>query len=172
MPFSTPWGKISPKRKKRGGQWYVCYKQLLGDLLGGQGFRVERGVGLWLSKLSPSRKWPQRKRNGKEQDQLPEKRYLIPYSLDTQKRHHHETQQGKVVWFMVQLEVLVQGEWKAVIRYDCAHGYAHRDRFNLQGNQLKEDIGMDYEEALTFADDDLDDHWEIYRGRFLKGEYP
>lgn len=103
---------------------------------------------------------------------MPEKRYLIPYSLDVQKRHHHETQRGKVVRFMVQLEVLVQGEWKPVIRYDYAHGYAHRDRFNLQGDQLKEDLGMSYEEALTFADEDIDNHWETYRNHFLKGGYP
>lgn len=103
---------------------------------------------------------------------MPEKRYLIPYSLDAQKRHHHETQRGKVVRFMVQLEVFVQGEWKPVIRYDCAHGYAHCDRFNLQGDQVKEDMGMSYEEALTFADDDIDDRWETYRNQFLQGGYP
>lgn len=101
---------------------------------------------------------------------MPEKRYLIPYSLDAQKRHHHETQLGKVVRFMVQLEVFVEGEWKPVVRYDCAHGYAHRDRFNLKGKQVKEDVKMSYEEALTFADDDLDDHWQTYRDSFLRGE--
>lgn len=111
---------------------------------------------------------------------MPERRYLIPYSSDAQKRHYHETQRGKITRFMVQLEVLVQEEWKPVIRYDCAHGYAHCDRFNLRSEQLinlrseqlKADLGIDYEEALTFADDDIDDHWETYRNRFLQGEYP
>lgn len=73
---------------------------------------------------------------------------------------------------MVQLEVFVQGEWKPVIRYDCAHNYAHCDRFNLRGDQLKEELIMSYEEALTFADDDIDDHWDIYRNRFLQGGHP
>jgi hypothetical protein len=73
---------------------------------------------------------------------------------------------------MVQLEVLIQGEWTAVIRYDCAHSYAHCDRFNRRGDQLKEDLALSYEEALTFADDDIDDNWEIYRDRFLQGGYP
>jgi hypothetical protein len=103
---------------------------------------------------------------------LPEKRYLIPYSFDAQKRHYHETQRGKISRFMVQLEVFIQGEWKPVIRYDCAHNYAHCDRFNLRGDQLKEELGMSYEEALTFADDDIDDQWEIYRDRFLQGGHP
>lgn len=103
---------------------------------------------------------------------MSEKRYLIPYSLDAQKRHHHQTQRGKVVRFMVQLEVLVHGEWRPVIRYDCAHGYAHRDRFNLQGEQLKDELRMSYAEALTFGDDDLDDHWAGYREHFLRGGFP
>jgi hypothetical protein len=38
--------------------------------------------------------------------------------------------------------------------------------------QLKEELEMSYEEALTFGDDDIDDHWETYRDRFLQGEYP
>ncbi|MBI4530642.1 MAG: hypothetical protein HY709_03885 [Candidatus Latescibacteria bacterium] len=103
---------------------------------------------------------------------MPEKRYLIPYSLDTRKRHHHETQQGKIAWFMVQLEVLVEEEWKSVIRYDCAHGYAHCDRFNLRGDSVKDNLEMSYEEVLTFADEDIDDHWETYRNHFLEGGYP
>lgn len=103
---------------------------------------------------------------------MPEKRYLIPYSLDAQKRHYHETQRGKITRFMVQLEVFVQEEWKPVIRYDCAHGYAHCDRFNLRGEQLKAELRIDYEKALTFADDDIDDHWETYRNRFLQGGHP
>ena len=73
---------------------------------------------------------------------------------------------------MVQLEVLVHGEWQPVIRYDCAHGYAHRDRFNLQGEQLKDELRMSYAEALTFGDDDLDDHWASYREHFLQGGFP
>jgi len=73
---------------------------------------------------------------------------------------------------MVQLEVFVQGTWKPVVRYDCAHGYAHCDQFNLRGEQRKEDLQMSYAEALSFADDDLDDHWEEYRERFLRGEFP
>jgi len=33
------------------------------------------------------------------------KEYIIPYSEDTRKRHYHQTQSGKVVKFMVQLEI-------------------------------------------------------------------
>jgi hypothetical protein len=29
---------------------------------------------------------------------------------------------------------------------------------------------MNYEDALTYADDDINENWEIYRDRFLKGD--
>jgi len=102
---------------------------------------------------------------------LPEKRYVIPYSLDAQNRHYHKVERGKITEFAVQLEILVKGRWKPVVRYDCAHDFAHRDRYNLRGVQKKEDLKMSYKDALTFADDDIDDNWEVYRERFLKGGY-
>lgn len=58
-----------------------------------------------------------------------------------------------------------------MVRYDCAHDFAHRDRYNLKGERKKEDLQMSYENALTFADDDIDDNWEVYRERFLRGGY-
>ncbi len=59
---------------------------------------------------------------------------------------------------MVQLEVRMEGVWKEVIRYDCAHGYAHRDTYNLLGKQKKENLLLGFEDALTLADDDIDDN--------------
>ena len=41
---------------------------------------------------------------------MPGKEYIIPYSEDVRKRHYHKTVEGKVVKFMVQLEVLVEGK--------------------------------------------------------------
>jgi hypothetical protein len=29
---------------------------------------------------------------------------------------------------------------------------------------------MNYEDVLTYADDDLNENWEIYRHNFLKGD--
>ncbi len=47
---------------------------------------------------------------------------------------------------------------KEVIRYDCAHGYAHRDTYNLLGKQKKGNLPIGFEDALTLADDDIDDN--------------
>lgn len=72
----------------------------------------------------------------------------------------------------MQLEVNVHGAWKEAIRYDCSHDFVHKDCYNLQGDRRKIAIQLDYEQALTFADEDLDENWEIYRRRFLKGDFP
>lgn len=73
---------------------------------------------------------------------MTEKRYVIPYSLDAQKRHYHKTGKGRIIEFVVQLEVLVRGEWKQVVRYDCSHDFVHRDLYNLKGERKKEDLQM------------------------------
>jgi len=31
---------------------------------------------------------------------------------------------------------------------------------------------LEYEDALTLAEDDIDENWEIYRETFLKGDFP
>ena len=100
---------------------------------------------------------------------MAEKEYIIPYSEDDRKRHYHKTARGKVLKFMVQLEVKYQGKWKEVVRYDCAHGYAHRDS---RGKHMKENLYLRFEDALNLADDDIDDNWEIYKDRFLEGGSP
>jgi hypothetical protein len=103
---------------------------------------------------------------------MAEKEYIIPYREDVRKRHYHKTKRGKVVGFAVQLEVKVGDKWKEVVRYDCAHGYAHRDSYNLPGERKKRDLNLRFDDALTLADEDIDDNWEIYKNQFLEGELP
>lgn len=103
---------------------------------------------------------------------MAEKEYIIPYSEDSRKRHYHKTVRGKVLKFVVQLEVKYEGSWREVVRYDCAHGYAHRDSYNLRGKHTKENLYLGFEDALNLADDDIDDSWEVYKHRFLEGGFP
>jgi hypothetical protein len=103
---------------------------------------------------------------------LAEKEYLILLDVDVRKRHYHFTGAGKVVKFVVQLEVKSEGLWKPVLRYDCSHDYAHKDCYNLKGKSKKLSLYMDYEDALIFADDDLNENWQIYKERFLRGDFP
>ena len=74
---------------------------------------------------------------------------------------------------MVQLEVEVEdGVWKAVIRYVCAHNFARRDRYNLEGDHDKEEIPLSYTDSLDLADKDINDNWDVYQQRFLRGDFP
>jgi len=92
--------------------------------------------------------------------------------IDARKRHYHVTEAGKITNFSVQLEVHTGGTWREVVRYDCAHGYAHKDCYNIEGKRRKINVFMNFEEALTFADDDINENWKIYRQKFLKGDIP
>ena len=104
---------------------------------------------------------------------MAEKEYLIRLGEGARKRHYHNTDKGNLVAFMVQLEVEVEdGIWKPVIRYDCAHDFVHRDRYNLRGDQDKQEIALSYAESLDLADKDINDNWDIYQQRFLRGDYP
>ena len=103
---------------------------------------------------------------------MAERAYIIPYSGNARKRHYHRTESGQVANFVVQLEVEVKSEWRPIIRYDCSHEFVHRDCYNLKGKQKKEEINLGYEEALTLADEDIDDNWERYSSNFLRGRYP
>jgi hypothetical protein len=103
---------------------------------------------------------------------MPEKQYLIFLDVDARKRHYHKSKGGKITQLMVQLEIRLEGQWREVIRYDCAHETIHKDAYNLAGKRRKWGIFLTYEEALSFADKDINEHWELYRDKFLRGEFP
>lgn len=95
--------------------------------------------------------------------------YVIPLGENARKRHYHETDKGKVIGFAVQLEVLVNDRWQVVIRYDSAHGFAHIDRYYLDGRKIKKELGLKLGEALIVADEDIKENWKIYQRAFLEG---
>jgi len=96
--------------------------------------------------------------------------YVIPLGENARKRHYHETDKGEVVDFAVQLEVFVNDQWKVVIRYDSAHGFAHIDRYYLDGKKVKKELQLKLGEALTLADEDIKEKWKTYQKSFLEGK--
>jgi len=103
---------------------------------------------------------------------VPEKSYTRALGEGARKRHLHRTEKGRVIDFVVQLEVKIGDEWKPVIRYDCAHDFAHIDRYNIRGEQEKEPLHLPYAECLTLADEDINLNWKFYKENFLKGGDP
>jgi len=71
------------------------------------------------------------------------------------------TEKGKVREFVVQLEYQVETEWRPVVRYDTAHGFAHCDSYAPDGTLTPhQSLGIaDYNEALTYAETRVCNHW-------------
>jgi len=97
-------------------------------------------------------------------------RYTYLLTLNDRKRHEHVVDQGRVIQFVVQYEIFIEGQWYPVLRYDTAHGFPHVDRIRANGTVEKVPLfTTDLGEALTFADQDIDEHWERYKEQYLTG---
>jgi len=90
-------------------------------------------------------------------------------SGEDRKRHEHTIDKGKVIGFVVQYEVLIMEEWKPIVRYDTAHGFAHKDLINPDGSKEKIFLGTaDLDEVLSLADKDVNENWERYKDRYFR----
>ncbi len=77
-------------------------------------------------------------------------------SEDNALRVRFKLEHGQVIEFVVQLECLFGSQWAAVVRYDTAHDFAHRDLLHPYKPTTKTRLGMqDYNESLTLAINDL-----------------
>jgi len=95
--------------------------------------------------------------------------YVVRLGLMDRYRSRHIRQRGQIVRFIVQYETRIGKNWLPVVRYDTAHGMAHRDLLTRQGQAVKTPLfTRDYNEALTFAENDLKANWTLYKARFLK----
>ena len=76
---------------------------------------------------------------------------------------------GEIIDFAVQYETFFNGKWFPVVRYDTSHGFAHRDIINFKAEKRKTPLFItDKNDALTFAENDIKDNWEVYKQRFLR----
>ena len=94
--------------------------------------------------------------------------YVVALADGVRKRHVHETARGEVVRFVVQLEARMGDEWCPIIRYDNAHGFAHRDLYEPQGGVVKEVLDLGLDAAMTLGDWDISENWDRYVSRFRK----
>jgi hypothetical protein len=88
---------------------------------------------------------------------------------DNALRVRFELEHGRVIKFVVQLECRITrgGDMNPVVRYDTVHGFAHCDRLHPYEKSTKITMSTkDYNEALTFAIDDLVSNWREYRRRY------
>jgi hypothetical protein len=100
---------------------------------------------------------------------MKELEFVIPFSSQDRYRHYHLSVKGQVIEFSVQFETFINGEWFPVVRYDTSHGFAHRDLLDIKGQKRKAPLfTTDNNDALTFAENDIKDNWQVYKQRFLE----
>jgi hypothetical protein len=76
------------------------------------------------------------------------------------------------VRFAIQYETTIGGERFPVVRYDTAHGFAHRDRLDRRGRVIAKDAlgaGLSLTDALLLAERDVRQNWQRYRRDFVTG---
>jgi hypothetical protein len=86
-------------------------------------------------------------------------------------RVRFRVENGKVARFSVQYETEIDDRFRAVVRYDSAHDYAHRDILDWDGHEIGKDwiAGPNqYSQVLTNAIADLAANWQTYRREFLR----
>jgi len=94
--------------------------------------------------------------------------YIIRIGPDDRYRHSHIKEKGRIIYFSIQYETKIGDKWHTVVRYDTAHGFAHRDLMNIHGRVDKTPLfKQDYNDALTFAENDLKTNWEYYKKRYM-----
>ena len=75
----------------------------------------------------------------------------------------------RIVRYTVQLEIYHARRWQAVVRYDTAHGFCHRDTIHADGSQDKSPVFFgDANETFTRAIEDMRENWDAHRARYLR----
>ncbi|MEW6040242.1 MAG: hypothetical protein AB1633_01850 [Elusimicrobiota bacterium] len=70
---------------------------------------------------------------------------------------------------MIQYEAKIHTKWQPIVRYDCAHGYVHRDLIYPNGSKEKKPIFLStFEQTLLYAEQDLEDRWEWYKEQYKR----
>ena len=102
---------------------------------------------------------------------MSERIYIIDLTRDGKNRyrHRHVLEKDRIVEFSVQYETFINGQWHPIVRYDSAHGFAHRDLLHPDGTKTKTAFhNWDYAQVLTYGERDLKQNWESYRQQYLK----
>ncbi len=96
--------------------------------------------------------------------------YLTAESAD-RLRVYAQKEKSLILEFVVQYEAIVAEKWQQIVRYDTAHGFAHKDLMKAGGETIKIPLFFEtYNLAFTYATIDLKANWKKYRESFEKGD--
>ncbi len=84
-------------------------------------------------------------------------------------RVRFKKERGRIIEFVIQYETLVRNKWQAVVRYDTAHGQPHTDVIRPDGTKEKKLLHLPkFNDAFSYAEEDVKANWERYRQRYLQ----
>ena len=93
----------------------------------------------------------------------------ISPSGDDRLRMKIETEKGKVIDMVVQYEAKFGEKWHTIVRYDCFHGFLHRDVMFPGSKKEKHPLDIpDLKTALLYAEQDIRDRWKWHRDRYKR----
>ncbi len=97
--------------------------------------------------------------------------YVRDLDVDVRYRVTFTEDRGKILRFVVQLELASESEWHPVIRFDTAHGFAHSDRYESGGTIRRHEAlpVSDYNQALTWATRTIRTEWEELLAGYRSG---
>lgn len=79
-------------------------------------------------------------------------------------RYAHVWERGEITEFCVQYKALIHSRWRAVVRFDSAHGSPHRDVLLPDEEEIKSFYpGYANAEVLTIGRRDIMENWRRYR---------
>lgn len=97
--------------------------------------------------------------------------YYLSAELTDRLRVFAQKEKGMILEFVVQYEALISGKWQAVVRYDTAHGFAHKDIMTASGKTVKQPLFFEsHNLAFTYATLDLKANWKTFRRDFEGGD--
>jgi len=95
--------------------------------------------------------------------------YSLSEELEDRLRVSALKRKGRILKFVVQYEAFIENKWRAIIRYDTSHGFAHKDIMHYDGEQEKQPLYFpDLNIAFTFAIQELKISWRWYKMAYEK----
>lgn len=94
--------------------------------------------------------------------------YRYPLSLEDELVVEIEIEKSKVVDFKVMYNTMIEGKEHQVVRYDCSHGYAHKDILYQEPKRKEVLPNIEYDKLLDIAKGDITENWEEYKKKYIK----
>jgi hypothetical protein len=83
-------------------------------------------------------------------------------------RAHITVESGEVAGFSVMYNTVVDGREHTVVRYDCSHGFAHRDELYREKPKKTRLPAIGLESLVGIAMDEIEGNWKAYKNQFMR----